>query len=304
MSDNLLNMTFNIANPVSTAVHSDIDDLIYKSNLNDIIQKEKEHGVMYADKTPQNVGGMPDFVSDVALSPLLTLKSLGSLGRKILDKTSLKNPVSHFTNQPRASLILDSGKIKATGRFPYSKKSYSKKTKQDEFPKSVSLTRDPQFAYRKQDFIPTTVKFIMDRDDLVKKNYILKPYTDKFYGKVLPYKHTQYGYMNPRFEFEERLLGDIPLKDVKLIDLLNFPSYNFSSRLNLQNAEMLDQIVKRNIPTLLSAQAKKAIGSYSKALNRDLISTTVLNKLMSSPTYKYKIPNFPNLSQPWKDLGL
>ena len=101
MANNLLQM----AQPVSTNVHNNIDNLILQADLD----KFDKTGVMYADKTPQYIGGADDVVANVALGPLLTLKSLGSVGKKLLERTGLRNPVTHYTTGSGATEILKSG---------------------------------------------------------------------------------------------------------------------------------------------------------------------------------------------------
>ena len=59
---------------------------------------------MRVDRTPEYIGGVDPVVENVALSPILTLKSLGSVGRKILEKTGLRNPVTHYTTGSGATL--------------------------------------------------------------------------------------------------------------------------------------------------------------------------------------------------------
>ena len=90
MAKNLLQM----AQPASTDVHSNIDNLILQAELDRLDQT----GVMYADKTPQYIGGADDVVANVALGPLLTLKSLGGVGKKLLEKTGLRKPCNALHN--------------------------------------------------------------------------------------------------------------------------------------------------------------------------------------------------------------
>ena len=64
--------------PSSTNVHSNIDDLILQAKLDEFAQT----GVMYADKRPKYIGGADDVVANIAVSPILALKSMGNVGRK------------------------------------------------------------------------------------------------------------------------------------------------------------------------------------------------------------------------------
>ena len=185
MADNLLQM----AQPASTDVHNNIDNLILQADLD----KFDKTGVMYADKTPQYIGGADDVVANVALGPLLTLKSLGSVGKKLLEKTGLRNPVSHYTRSQNASNILKQGRIKGLGQ------------------QAVSVTRDPMFTSRPHGSIGTDIRFILDRDELVKKGFPIKPIAVGGYRKTSPYEfnkeNARYQKMNPKFEFEERVRG-------------------------------------------------------------------------------------------------
>ena len=54
--------------PVSTGVHNNIDNLILQAELNKFAQT----GVMYADKTPEYIGGTGDVVANVAMAPIVS----------------------------------------------------------------------------------------------------------------------------------------------------------------------------------------------------------------------------------------
>ena len=71
-----------MAQPSSTGVHNNIDNLILQAELDKLAQT----GSMRVDRTPEYIGGLDPIVQNVALSPILTLKSLGSVGRKLLKK--------------------------------------------------------------------------------------------------------------------------------------------------------------------------------------------------------------------------
>jgi len=69
-----------MAQPSSTGVHNNIDNLILQAELDKLAQT----GSMRVDRTPEYIGGVDPVVENVALSPIMTLKSLGSVGRKNL----------------------------------------------------------------------------------------------------------------------------------------------------------------------------------------------------------------------------
>ena len=136
----------------------------------------KDHGVKYQ-------GGVDPAVANLALNPLVTAKQIPSL-LKIVKNIGLKNPLYHFTGAPTAQKILKTGKIKPTGYYPI----FNPKTKElVKKTKSLSVTRDPMFASRPHGHISTDVRFIMDRDDLVKKGFKLRPYAEKGYRKTKPH---------------------------------------------------------------------------------------------------------------------
>ena len=156
--------------PASTGVHNNIDNLILQAELNKFAQT----GVMYADKTPEYIGGTGDVVANVAMSPLIAAKKIPSLLKTIKD-IGLRNPLYHFTSAPRAQEVFKTGMIKPTGSFPSTKISLQKKIptinnpNRVELPRAFSVTRAPKFASRSHKHIPTDVRFIMDRDDLIRK---------------------------------------------------------------------------------------------------------------------------------------
>jgi len=286
----LLDMSTPFMNPVSTNVHSNVDNLIFQSNLDEQEKKEKMYGAIYEDKSPEFIGGMDDVVANVAFSPLIAAKKIPDL-MKTIKKIGLKNPLYHFTSQPRAEAILKSGQINPSGSFPSAKPVGIVK------PRGFSVTRDPKFASRPHKHVPTDVRFIMDRDDLIRKGYNIKPFTESHYRKtsesVIPigkYKeiHGYYPYqMNPRFEFEERIAGSLPVSDIKLIDFLKFPKKALESeipRLTTNRANLLHRILDRDIPIMMSKDARREM----KALGgRELLTTREFDKLMSSPTYSF-----------------
>ena len=310
-NNTLLGMT--TSEPVSTDVHSNINDLMVQSDLDNQFRQYS----MSAYKAPQPITGT---APDIALNPLLAARKIPSLMR-LLDKIKLRNPIYHHTNTLNALRILETKKIKPTSRFPMGHSKEKKVTDYlkeiDEYgnaklryvPKAISITRDPNFLSRPHSNIGTDVRFIMDRDELVRKGYKMKPFAEKSFSKTLPYTHTQYGKMNPRFEFEERILGNLPTKDIKLMDWAKIPiNYGtFKPPLGkgvwgarrpspyLQN--LIDTVVDMNqkstqLPVVMSEQVRSTLKKVQPYLmdmynknNPDRVKA--LEKLMSSPTYKY-----------------
>jgi len=285
MANNLLQM----AQPASTNVHNNIDNLILQADLD----KFDKTGVMYADKTPQYIGGADDVVANVALGPLLTLKSLGGVGKKLLERTGLRNPVSHYTTSQGATNILKSKNIYGTGKFPG--KNLIGGTR------AVSVTRDPMFTSRPHSSIGTDVRFILDRDEMFRKGFNIKPYAGPNYRKTLTEsldldhykevfgKHAKQ--MNPRFEFEERIRDKIPVENIKLIDLLSFPQ-GAGQRFNA--AKILNQLAQAKAPIIRSSETTDQIKLMDEMFrkyrpqNRRYSGSTLqenLNRLLEAPTY-------------------
>ena len=257
--------------PASTGVHNNIDNLILDAELDKLAQT----GSMRADTRPQYIGGLNPIVENVAMGPILTLKSLGSVGKKLLEKTGLRNPVSHFTFGQNASSILKQGKIQG---FP-----------------EVSVTRDPMFSNRPHGAIGTDIRFILDRDELVKKGFPMKPIAVSNYKKTIndygrpPITLENYkkihGYypdqMNPRFEFEERVMRNIPIENVKLIDILQLPLGESDFSPNM--LKLLGQLSRTNIPIIKSNLVKNRL---NKMPIGKVDTFSDIYKLMNTPTYK------------------
>jgi hypothetical protein len=303
--------------PDATKVHNNIDNLILQAELDKLAQT----GSMRVDRTPEYIGGVDPVVENVALSPIMTLKSLGSVGRKLLEKTGLRNPVSHYTAGQNAASILNRGKIIGTGEFPGRK---ARNTS------AVSVTRDPMFTLRPHGSIGTDIRFILDRDELVKKGFPMKPIAVANYEKVIndggniffkgkPKSNawwrrqkdlwgkdvieelTPHGLeikptrMNPRFEFEERIRGNIPTENIKLIDILQLPLSESDQSHNI--LRLLRNLYKTNIPIIKSSSVAERLrnmpmsssdidywkGDYSKP--RGVYRG--IRKLLESPTYKF-----------------
>jgi hypothetical protein len=283
----------------ATKVHNNIDNLIIEAELDKLAQT----GSMRVDRTPEYIGGLDPIVENVALSPILTLKSLGSVGKKILEKTGLRNPVSHYTAGQGATNILKSGEIKGTSLYPgRSSKTKLRKFKEKNFgigrpdDWSVSITRDPMFTSRPHGSIGTDIRFILDRDELVKKGFPMKPISVANYEKTLnnygrpPITLENYkkihGYypdqMNPRFEFEERVRGNIPTENIKLIDMLQLPL--LESDLSDNMLRLLGQLSKakrKGVPIIKSSLAENRLNKFPNPGIDDIY------ELLQTPTYKY-----------------
>ena len=345
----LLGMT--TAEPVSTGVHSNINNLLAQSDKTHLWQKalgEIEKG-MSNYKHPDPITGT---VPDVALSPLLAAKSIPSM-MKLLKNIKLRNPVYHHTAITNAARILKSKKISGMHQ-------------PDKFLKDVtepirafSVTRDPMFLSRPHSNIGTDVRFIMDRDELIRKGYRLKPYAEEGFRKTkkiegnwkfpnvkkIFYKGEQksvdwlekrtteltrqgknwekelknnglkFEYhsnkINPRFEFEERVLGDLPTKDIKLIDWTKIPIEHGTTRAQgLARSKygeiapthglgnILKYIMNRDkgssqLPLIMSEQVRNTLKKVQPYLTSALTQSgrsdklKSLEKIMAAPTYKY-----------------
>lgn len=295
MANNLLQM----AQAASTNVHNNIDNLILKAEQDKLDQT----GFMYADKSPAYIGGVDPVVENIAMGPLLTLKSLGSVGKKLLERTGLRNPVTHYTTGSGATEILKSGTIRGRDQaFPGkpfkqdTRKEIAKRPLLTKFPiapgsPAVSVTRDPMFLSRPHVHVGSDIGLIMDRDQLVKKGMKIQPFAEAKYGKVLPYLHTQYKKMNPRFEFEERVRGYIPTENIRLIDLAYFPQ---GAGKRFEAADMLNQLSKSNIPIIRSPETTDQIRLMDEMFrryrpqSRRYSGSTLqenLNRLLEAPTY-------------------
>ena len=324
------------AAPDATSVHNNIDDLILKAEMDSKLRQYS----MSEYKPPQPITGT---APDVALNPLLAAKKIPSL-MKLLKKVKLKNPIYHHTTVPKAKEILESGRIKPTSPFKHENE-IANEWHWDKL-KAFSITRDPKFLSRPHSNIGTDVRFIIDRDDLIRKGYKMNPITASGFEKTkkiegnwkfpnvkkIFYKGepktaewlekrkielTRQGKnwekglkntglkleyhpnkMNPSFEFEERILGSLPTKDIKLIDIANLPS-GAGSRFKAKN--FIEHLGKRNIPIIRSPQTTEQLINIEKMLNKYGYHPGVkssskqykkyiqdnIYKLLKAPTYKY-----------------
>ena len=303
--------------PASTGVHNNIDNLILDAELDKLAQT----GSMRADTRPQYIGGVDPIVENIALSPLLTLKRLGTVGKELIEKTGLRNPVSHFTRGESAKDILEAGTIKGASKsFP----GQAFKSDRPLRSPSVSITRDPMFLERPHKHVGTDIRFVMDRDELVKKGFKIQPFTEQYFRKVkrpniaeesgiifkgkpktqswlnkqiLPIselkKHglvinpTRRSIMNPKFEFEERVRGYIPTENIKLIDLIQLPMSMPNKSEDL--FKILDLLNKSKIPIIKSPLARERLGKMNPNDIRNKRDYDNVMKLLLTPTY----PNSP-----------
>lgn len=269
--------------PDATKVHNNIDNLILEAELDNLAQT----GSMRVDRTPEYIGGLDPIVENVALSPILTLKGLGSVGKKILEKTGLRNPISHYTSGENMASILRSGKIIGS---EWSGVGSGKRT--------VSLTRDPMFTSRPHGSIGTDTRFIFDRDELIKKGIPTKPIAVSGFAKThKSWDEGKFLRMNPRFEFEERVVGNIPVENAKLIDILRFPLGHSSYSYSLIN--LLGQLSRTNIPIIKSPEVNRRLKTIAERIDIDDIisrgnrefgmNTTIddIYRLIDKPTYKF-----------------
>jgi hypothetical protein len=283
----------------STRVHSNIDNFILQSELDKFIQT----GWFSEDKTLEYIGGTGDVVANVAMSPLIAAKKIPSLLKAIKDM-GLKNPLYHFTSAPRASGIMKSGIITGSGRaFPGKPFKGEKVISGDVLDTgisykmqspAVSVTRDPKFTSRPHKHVGTDVRFIMDRDEMIKKGLKIEPFAEKGFGKVhRTWDKDKFIRMNPMFEFEERVRGNIPTENIKLIDLLKFPKYPYeetgagialSGQTLLNRADFLHDILKKKIPIMMSEEARSSIKQLG---GKDILTSKELKELMKAPTYKF-----------------
>jgi len=299
--------------PVSTNVHSNIDDLIIQSKLDEFAQT----GVMYT--TPlEYKGGVDDVVANVAMSPLLALKNIKT-GVDLLKKINYKNlnPLTHFTRDASLKDIVKSGILKSPS-----------------YREGLSLTRDTGgFMTRPHKGVGNEASFLFDRKDLVKGGYKPTPFTEPSYKKALskytnPYlpQHAYAKQMNPRFEFEERLMSgkDLPIEKAKMINLISRKHSPFVEGLDTkhhgllqynpirsirEHAEALSNLKNFNIPTVMSSdyaanlfKTINDIESYNKAPKsikklKDFFDTTPVYRTpktwrdLKKATYEF--PNNP-----------
>jgi hypothetical protein len=274
----------------NTNVHNNIDNLIVESELNNKINQYSMSAY-----NPQPITGT---APDIALNPLLAAKKIPSL-MKLLKKVKLKNPIYHHTNLISGMDILKSGRIKATGASPYDMYTYSAAPKH-EGKWAFSVTRDPKFSSRPHKNIGTDIRLIMDRDDLIKKGYILKPYADEGFKKTvldpnrLPIELKKKNYqifknMNPRFEFEERILGNMPTKNIKLIDIANLKRHPNYAKGNWEDDKRQLSILKDILQSSIKTYINDGSGVIDSSFDIPIIMSNLSKKYLKStnPTLSY-----------------
>ena len=352
-SDKTLNSFFQSD---ATNAHSNIDDLLLRnsqpkqtirsfydpqSDVIDALTSEdflggvKEVGSrIFRDADTPHIGGLDDVTANVAMGPILTLKSiLGSqAGAKFAKSIGLKTPLSHFTSGSKAMKILKEGRIRgAEGAFqgkPFkgdSRKALDKLLEKDktgwlsetdikfneQFPKSpaVSVTRDPKFLSRPHGHVGTDIQLIMDRDAMIKKGLKIEPFAENNFkksmrrGKDSPLTINEYkrihGYypnqMNSRFEFEERVRGNIPTDNIKLINFLRLPRNN--AIISPENVDLIKSLSKSGVPMIKSPNAQKSLDEIFRMIDngerigkryRDSDFLESLDNIRTKvPTYKF-----------------
>ena len=321
--------------PDATKVHNNIDNLILQAELDKLAQT----GSMRIDRTPEYIGGLDPIVENVALSPILTLKSLGSVGKKILEKTGLRNPITHYTSGSNAARILKSEGIHTSSLFPGTQSKTNQKIfqKKNQVPGTLmdvwssSITRDPMFPSRPHGAIPTDVGLILDRDDMIRKGFRIRPIAVSNYektthggrniffkgkpksegwwikqkdiwGKDAAEELKPYGLeittkkMNPKFEFEERIAGQIPTENVKLINLLRLPENE--ANLSPSVVNLINKLVETDIPIMQSDRFSKQIKGLMELIEHNASTKHPYHKefLKGEPNimdYLEKIRGFP-----------
>ena len=352
-SDKTLNSFFQSD---ATNSHSNIDDLIFQNSqpeqtirsfydpqsdvINALTSEDFLGGVkevgsrIFRDADTPHIGGLDDVTANVAMGPILTLKSiLGSqAGAKFAKSIGLKTPLSHFTSGSKAMKILKEGRIRgAEGAFqgkPFkgdSRKALDKLLEKDktgwlsetdikfneQFPKSpaVSVTRDPKFLSRSHGHVGTDIQLIMDRDAMIKKGLKIEPFAEKHFEKSIrsggdsPLTINEYkrihGYypnqMNPTFEFEERVRGNIPTENIKLINLLRLPRNN--AIISPENVDLIKSLSKSGVPMIKSPNAQKSLDEIFRMIDngerigkryRDSDFLESLDNIRTKvPTYKF-----------------
>jgi len=293
------------AEPSSTGVHGNIDNLMLQSKLDEVY----DPGVMYAPRTlgqratewlpskhrdpikaKEQERGLQEFIdfvvpqtkTDVALELMPFGGVIKSVAKKVpeiakmVKKAGITSPLYHHTGMEKAEGILEEGFIKGKGSFPG----------QDVWPyesrwKSVSTTRDPGFLTRPHGHVGTDISFVFDRPSLKKAGYKVKPFAESGFHKTRP--DIDENWMNPRFEFEERVRGNLSLKDLKMINVesigdLYTPKKSFSEKLLLEN--------KFGTPVIFSNKAKSQIRKRIDNIKLELIDRKGESPLSFTPKAK------------------
>ena len=265
-----------------TSVHHNIDKLLFEANL-----PKHTMGV----HKPFVIGGTDDIVANIAMSPLIAAKKIPSLLKKIKN-INLTNPLYHYTSGTRAAEILEQGVIKGKSLFPGA-------NKWDDLQSgSVAMTRDPAFMTRPHGHVPTDITFIADKSSLKRKGRKIKPFVEKGYEKTnVGWEEgwKREGQMNPRFEFEERIKGNLPLEDIKMINVSSLWGDYW------QRAGLLRSLKKSKIPLMFSENARFQLKRWLKTAGQPAYAgggfraphpeyvkekTALLESLLKHPSYK------------------
>jgi hypothetical protein len=265
-----------------TSVHHNIDKLLFEANL-----PKHTMGI----HKPFVIGGTDDIVANIAMSPLIAAKKIPSLLKKIKG-INLKSPLYHYTSSGGAAKILKEGRIKGASQAFPGKPFKSEPRWMDIEPTqqfapwyrvpspAVSVTRDPAFLTRPHKHVKTDISFITDKPSLKRKGYKIQPFAEKGYKKTI-YHLPSGGRPNPRFEFEERIRGNLSLEDVKMINVSRLPG-RFKDNKNL-----LTSLEETNIPVIFSKGAKKKLKSF-----KDDIRKTMKWRGKSGQLYQSQNPFF------------
>jgi hypothetical protein len=270
---------------VSDRPHSQMDKLLFEYEMSNI---QPEWGTMRAYQEPYDPAkewgeGMMPLGAGLIKSVAKKVPEIA----KMIKKSGVKSPLYHFTSGKRASEILEQGTIKGKSKFP----GYKGGTRTYPFSEgSVAMTRDPAFITRPHHHVSTDISFITDRPYLKRKGYKIKPFSEKGYEKTNVgweegWKRS--GQMNPSFEFEERIKGNLPLEDIKMINISNLLGDYW------QRAGLLSGLEKSKIPLMFSKTARSQLKSWLKKTDQPNYSpqyikerTELLESLLKYPSYK------------------
>jgi len=145
------------------------------------------------------------------------------------------------------------------------------------------------FLSRPHKSIGTDIKLVMDRDELIKKGLKIQPFVHSGFEKVSDLSKAGLGKsMNRIFEFEERVRGNIPVENIKLIDILKFPKWKMEEDIpNVlrRKSNILSEVISSGIPMVMSDKAKSQIFNMLK--NKELLTSREIRKITNTPTYKF-----------------
>jgi len=280
-----------MAQPSSTGVHNNIDNLILQAKLDEF----DKTGIMRTQ--PEDPRSVADALTRDWIEGAVPMPAVGGFIKhiarkspdiaKIVKETGLRNPISHYTSGSNAASILNRKKIVGTGEFPG-------RRVPGQSASAVSVTRDPMFTSRPHGSIGTDIRFILDRDELIKKGFPMKPIAVSGFAKThKSWDEGKFLRMNPRFEFEERVRGSIPTENVKLIDILQLPLSESDQSHNV--LRLLRHLYKTNIPIIKSSSVAERLRKMPMSSSdsdywkgnylRPKGTLKAIQKLMEAPTY-------------------